>query len=117
MYISYGATNQATIASPANSDAQSVFSGMSGWSTKNDTKFATTSITASDFDAITDDLGIVAAADGASATKANQLSAGDVVAFVTASTSSNPGKKGLFKVVSITGTNAGTMSITVKVQE
>lgn len=119
MYF-YGASNEATIAAPSNSDAASVFTGSNGlssWSVRNATKFGTTSVTAGEFDAMTDDALIASQASGLSADKVNMLSVGDVVAFETASTSSNASKKGLIKVTAISTGADGTMTITVKVQE
>jgi len=112
----YGATNEATLAAPNDSDAESVFD-FSSWSTQNATKFGTTTLTASDFDAIDDDVKIKEEASNLSATKVNKLSADDVIAFETASTSANASKKGLIKINSITTGADGTIDITVKVQQ
>ena len=112
----YGATNEATIAAPDDSDAESVFD-FSNWTTQNSTKFGTTTLTASDFDAVDDDIEIKEEATDLTASKVNQLSVDDVIAFETASTSSNPSKKGLIKINSITTGSDGTIDITVKVQE
>jgi hypothetical protein len=112
----YGATNEATLAAPNDSDAESVFD-FSGWSTQNATKFGTTTLTASDFDAIDDDVEIKEEASNLTATKVNQLAADDVIAFQTASTSANASKKGLIKINSITSGSDGTIDITVKVQQ
>jgi len=43
------------------------------------------------------------------------LAVGDIIAFQTASTSANPNKKGVAQVVSITGTDAGSIVLNVKV--
>jgi hypothetical protein len=112
----YGATNEATIAAPDDSDAESVFD-FSGWSTQNATKFGTTTLTPGDFDAIDDDVEIKEEASNLTATKVNKLSADDVIAFETASTSANASKKGLIKINSITSGSDGTIDITVKVQQ
>ena len=114
----YGATNYATFAAPSDSDAQTVFSGISAWTTKNATVFGTTAITATAFDAMTDDSGIVTPATGLTSTKISSLEVNDVIAFETASTSANASKKGLIKITDITGTGGtGTITFTVKVQE
>ncbi|MGE0090245.1 MAG: hypothetical protein AB7S50_12315 [Bacteroidales bacterium] len=113
----YGATNLATLAAPNNADAQTIFTAMSGWTTINATKFGATTITATAFDAIDSDTEIIAAADGLTDTDAKELLVGDVIAFVTASTSANASKKGLIKVVAITPENTGTITIAVKVQK
>jgi len=112
----YGATNEATLAAPNDSDAESVFD-FSNWDTQNATKFGTTTLTASDFDAIDDDITIKEEASDLTATKVNQLSVDDVIAFETASTSAHASKKGLIKINSITTGSDGTIDITVKVQE
>ena len=112
----YGATNEATIAAPDDTDAGSVFD-FSGWNTLNATKFGATTLTAAEFDAIDDDVEIVAEAADLTESKANQLAIDDVVAFETASTSAHPSKKGLFIVNDITTGDDGTIDITVKVQQ
>lgn len=47
-----GATNLASIASPADGDAATVYPALDGWTNKNGTLFQTTDITSDDFDAI-----------------------------------------------------------------
>jgi hypothetical protein len=110
----YGATNQATIASPKDAGAQDIYdnstSGIQTWSTTNDTKFKETTLTATDFNNATY-ASINTAAEGASATKSNLLVNGKVFAFVTAG-----GKRGLILVNTISGTQTGSIDITVKVQ-
>jgi hypothetical protein len=110
----YGASNHATLAAPFDAAAADVFPAVADWSTKNETKFKTTSLDAAAFDAITDDLVIIDNATGATNTKVNGLAAGDVVAFVTDATVA---KMGLIKIVSITGEGAGKIVIAVKVQQ
>lgn len=114
----YGATNMATIASPDDADAATIYNnsstGIQTWTTKNATKFKATTVTATEFDGITakDDSKIVAAAAGAADTKSNKLASGSVFAFVTAA-----GKKGLIKVTAVSGTQDGSITIDVKVQK
>lgn len=111
----YGSSNGATVAAPDDSDVDAVFD-LSSWATKNGTTFSSTSVTATEFDEMTDDA-VISTVSGTDS-KANQLSVGDVFAFVTASTSDNPDKNGLVKVVSIDGTTgSGTIDLVVKVQE
>lgn len=112
----YGAENLATLAAPSNSDAQTVYASIGTWTTQNATVFGTTTITAAQFDAITTDTEIVAAATGLSATKANELAVDDVIAFETASTSAYASKKGLIKVVELSASKTGSITIEVKVQ-
>jgi len=117
----YGATNHATIASPDDATAATVFNnvnnGLATWSTKNSTRFKSTTLTAANFDAIANDLEIVTNATGASDSYENGLEVGEVIAFVTAPAKATGSKKGLIKVVSITAGATETMEITVKVQQ
>lgn len=113
----HGASNAATFAAPDNSDVATIFTSMSSWGTKNQTRFKTTSVTTTQFDAIADDADVVAAFDGnsnSSTDKANMLAANNVIAFKTAA-----GKQGLIKVTSITGTNStsGEITFTIKIQQ
>jgi hypothetical protein len=117
----YGAINHATIAAPDDATAATVFNnvnnGLSTWSTKNSTRFKTTSLTAENFDAIADDLLLVSNATGASDSYKNELAVGDVIAFVTDADKTGGAKMGLIKIVSITPEANGSMQIAVKVQE
>jgi hypothetical protein len=112
----YGATDLATIAAPNDPNAKSVYNnatnGLQTWAKLNATKFKLIT-DAVDFNAITDDAVIVAqTASGVTETRITALQADKLIAFITDS-----GKKGILKVESITGTNAGTMTISVKVQK
>lgn len=117
----YSAGNGATIGAADDSNIAGVYTGIANWATKNATRFATTSISTSDFDAITDDTKI-ATISTFSDTKEVGLTVGNVFAFKTAA-----GKKGLVKITNITqGTNTttkqqdyqfGTIEIVVKVQK
>ncbi|MGM0530788.1 MAG: hypothetical protein ACQER7_05505 [Bacteroidota bacterium] len=117
----YGDNNGATLAAPNDGTAEEdVYPGLTDWDTQNATTFTTTSLTAEDFDEIpgTDDSEITSSADEADQSAINDLSEGDVVAFITASTSENPEKKGLVKIVTIEGEGGtSTMEIAVKVQK
>ena len=116
----YGASNLAALAAPDDGDAATVFSGGNGlgtWTTRNSTKLKGTTLSATDFDGIANDLLIVANATGASGTSEHHLEVGDVVAFITDADKTGGSKMGLIKIVSITGEAAGTMQIAVKVQQ
>ena len=116
----YGASNLATIAAPDDADAATVFTGtaaLSTWTTKNSTRFKTTSLTAANFDAITDDSDIVANATGAADTDENQLAVGNVIAFMTDPGKAGGSKMGLIKITTINTGAGGSMVIAVKVQE
>jgi|SRR5688572_3121622 len=117
----YGATNAATIAAPSDNSfgtgANQISSlGVHNWSTRNATNFKTVALTATGFDAITTDAGITSAyAAGTNtnpATRASSLTPGTVMGFKTAA-----GKEGLLKVVTVSGTENGTITIDVKVQK
>jgi hypothetical protein len=114
----YGATNFATLAAPDDADAASVFTGPNGldsWTFKNATRFKTTTLSSTDFDAILSNSQLVPVATlptQPNLSKANDLAVGDVLAFKTADQ-----KFGLIRIDAINGTNnAGTIQITVKVQ-
>lgn len=112
----YGATNMATLAAPDDPDAATIFTnatyGLQTWSVLNATRFKKIT-TPVDFDAITDDAEIIALTDtDVTLTKANNLDVDDVIGFVTVT-----GKRGLILVEAITGTNAGEITISVKVQQ
>lgn len=110
-----GSTNHATIAAPDDPAAASVYNGANGpgnWAVKNPTRFKKVT-DAIDWAAITDDGVIkIQTETGVDQTKINNLAVGDYLAFITAT-----GKKGLIKVESISGTDAGTITISVKVQQ
>jgi hypothetical protein len=109
----YGANNQATIAAPNDTDAATVYSnattGLQTWATRNATKFKATTLTAADFNNATPAT-INTAAEGANLAMAKTLAAGNTYAFITAG-----GKKGLINVANITGTQAGSITINVKI--
>jgi hypothetical protein len=116
----YGATNQATIAAPNEVILDQVFttaSAPSTWTVKNATKMKKSSLTAAQFDAVANDAAIIADATGLTASYVNTLAVGDVITFETASTSANASKKGMLKITQITGTDAGTIKFSVKVQD
>ena len=117
----HGASNGHTFAAPndatVNMSTASTFGFTENFSTQNATTFAMTTWTAADFDAITDD-SFVDAAEFPTTTdsKENMVANGNIIAFTTAS-----GKKGLIKVVgavdSTTGTQDGTCTFSIKVQQ
>lgn len=110
----YGATNEATLAAPSDSDMPTMLSYTSKFAVKNSTVIA--KVTA-DFDAITDDTGFEALAEGVTASKANKLAKDDVVVFKTAATSDNASKIGVAKVTALSVGNDGSITLSVKVQE
>jgi hypothetical protein len=108
----YGSANLATLTAPddvtVNGGAENL-SLCSGFSVKNATRFATTSLTPSDFDAVEDD---AAFTETVSSSKLTQLAVSDVIAFETAA-----GKKGLIRVSALTAGNTESITIDVKIQQ
>ena len=112
----YGTTNLATIASTADDQANVAWSNTfsTNWTTRNATKFK--KLTGIDWAQVIDDELIVAEATNLTLTRANELTVGQIVAFETAATSANAGKKGFFKVMEITGTSGLDRTITIEVK-
>jgi hypothetical protein len=108
----HGATNNATIAAPNDTQVETVHATVKNWSKRNATKFKATDLTVEQFNAKTYHLQVNSHSENATSTHANQLTAGKVYAFVT-----EAGKRGLFHVQSISGTTAGTITINVKVEK
>ena len=116
MYF-YGTTFLATIASPNDATAGTIFTdatnGLSKWSVRNDTKFAIVTLPSGvTWDNITTDAEIIPLATGATETKASSLAVGKIISFKTVT-----GKMGLIRVEAITGTGAGSITYSVKVQQ
>ena len=109
----HGSTNGATMAAPNESGAAefNVYN-LDAWTTKNATKFTTTSLSATDFNDIENDATILEVASDPSNDKANQLSQGDVIGFKT-----EDGKMGVFLVSNIVPERDGYIEIDVKIQE
>jgi hypothetical protein len=116
MYYYGSATSLATLVAPIDATASSVFSGANGpasWSTKNDTKLAKVTLPSGvTWDNITTDAEIIPLASGLTETKVNLLAVGQIVSFKTIT-----GKMGLIKIEAITGTAAGNITYSVKVQQ
>lgn len=109
-----GATNKESFAAPDDSQVTQIFSSISSWSTRNNTRFRKTTLTAAEFDAIAD--GTPSTKIDAEATSGsffsivNQLKVGDVIVFITAG-----GQEfGLLKVTAITAGGAGTVTFDLK---
>jgi hypothetical protein len=117
----YGTVNHATISAPSDEDMTLVknFEVIANWIPRNATKMKLIT-TPLDWSTITDESGILANATDLTETKIPDLAVDKIVAFETASTSTNPGKKGLFKVIELNGTTIGTdreIKIEVKIQK
>jgi hypothetical protein len=92
-----GVTNGNTIASPDDIDANTIATlQLNGWTTKLQTRFNTTQMTAAEFDAIGTNYVFPNFNLNNQATKANELEEGEVVLFKTQS-----GKIGLIKIVDL----------------
>jgi hypothetical protein len=109
VFYYYGSSNQASFAALDDTDANE-FSIINSteWTTRNSTKFVTTSITPAEFIAMENDAEFV----DASASSVTQLAVGDVVGFKTVG-----GKMGLIHVASIDGAADGSITIDIKVQQ
>jgi hypothetical protein len=111
----YGATNQATLCSPADEEVRA-FTGSGGaiivdrLATKNDTRIAMVDITVAEFEAIADDLTILAKTPATTQTAAPNLAKDKVIWCETVTA-----KKALVLVKNITGTQ-GTSYITIEVK-
>ncbi len=114
--IYYYGLYQGTFASPAEAEAPGFFTGtqgIAGWTIRNETRYDTTSVSPAAFDLAANDSLLLSAYDpSAGKRKAKFITPGMVVAF-----KSPDGKLGLIKVSTLSGTTAGTMKFTVKIQE
>jgi len=108
----YGSTNEATISSPKDDQITQIFSSVSSWSVKNDTRFAKVDGVSVPSDNSHDSWwsSVPAAAD-ITATKATKLAPNDVYAFKTAD-----GKVRVFVVTNI-GVKSGAGDITLRIIE
>jgi hypothetical protein len=112
----WGASTSATIGAPDDANAQLVFNEgnyqLANWTTKNATRFKTTSLSSADFDAVIDATPCISNANGADQTRMNALVPDQVIGFITVT-----GKYGLIRVKSIVTGSDGTITIDVKVQK
>jgi hypothetical protein len=114
--IYYYATYLATLSSPAENDVKDIFMGthgISNWATMNETRYDTTMVTPAQFDACSNDSLLVVSYDAINAKrKAKFLEEGQVLSFIATT-----GKLGLIKVISVNGTDAGEVQLSIKIQE
>jgi hypothetical protein len=113
-YYSATASIAAEIISPKYAADNGGVVSANTWTVKNETQFKKVDVTATQFNAIvaTDEALVTSKATGFTEQRVTALAANDVFAFKTAA-----GKLGLAKVVSISGTTAGNITIEVKVQK
>jgi hypothetical protein len=107
--------NMMTLAAPG-SNIKGIFTGATSvelYTAKNITFYVKTTLTAAQFDAVTNDA-VIRASYGTTTPyrKAKLLTAGDVYSFKLQS-----GKYGLLKVIAVAGAEAGTIQIAVKIQK
>ena len=118
MIYYFGTANSASIVAPASPqlDLVTEFAALrTTWAIDNDTKFklVTGTIVWAD---VTNDALITANVVALTDLNVNNLAVGNTIAFETAATSTNPSKKGLFKVIALTGTTGADRSITIEVK-
>ncbi len=105
-----------TIASPGANIDESVYPGESGllnWSTRRTSRFKIANISEEDFlNATTDSLLLAVYGQSEGNRKAKNLQDGIIISF-----KNEDAKVGLFMVNSVEGTDAGTINISIKVQE
>jgi hypothetical protein len=122
MIYYYGNTNMASIVAPASEQIALIpelsyitdAGNANHWTVTNQTKFKP--VLGLTWNDITDDTQIIQYATNFTDMNANQLVPGEIIAFETAVTSANAGKKGLFRVKAINGTSANDRSITIDVK-
>lgn len=106
-----------SIASPGANIDSTLFTGsnaMKTWLIKNTTRFEYTTLTGTDFNASNNDSLILANTFpfASGKRKAKNLVAGNIYSFVTQNS-----QKGLFMVNNVSGTNAGSIKISLKIQD
>lgn len=122
MIYYYGITNYASIVAPASTQLSEIpaFSyildatNADHWTVTNQTKFRL--VTGIEWALVTNDALITSNAIALHDMNINLLSENQIIAFETASTSANPGKKGLFKVIALNGNSGADRSITIEVK-
>ncbi|HYG17133.1 MAG TPA: hypothetical protein VEC12_15355 [Bacteroidia bacterium] len=105
-----GATNKETFSAPNDAQIGEVHKNVPGWTVKNATLFRKTTMSATDFDNLTDPNVIVTECNSASSSKVTNLKAGDVIAYRTF----NGSHFALFKIESINAGGAGTITFDMK---
>jgi hypothetical protein len=115
-FIYYYGQYNATLSSPGETEAPLFYTGTTGipnWALKNVTLYDTTLVTSQQFDSsINDSLLLVQYDQVNGKKKAKYMQPGLVFSFIN-----NLGKIGLFKVVTVNGTDSGTLEIAVKIQK
>jgi hypothetical protein len=111
----FDTSNKSTFAAPddemVNGSGTGSFNWTSGWLIQNSTRFSESSLSSSQFDSMTDDEYFNTMPD-INASRISFLDVNDVIEFITANN-----KKGAFKVTGSTLGAAGSITITVKIQD
>lgn len=114
--VYYYGQYESTLASPAETDVPSIFTGtysISNWTIKNETRYLITLLTPSDFNQATNDSLLITAYDVVNAKKkAKYLKPNMIVSFQGVDK-----RKGLIKVKSVNGKEEGDISLEIKIQE
>lgn len=121
----FGGSDKASLAAPASYPSAIYDLVAAKWGTRNATKFKTATVTAAEFDALTNGEDIVNAWEAVTAAatgSVTKLAANNVLVFQVDSdkpSTLNPGKYGLIKVVSIEGEagSDGKITLDVKIQQ
>jgi hypothetical protein len=112
----WGQSTSATIGAPDDANAALVFNTgdykLDNWTTKNPTRFKTTTVTSAAFDAITYASEIIDIATGADQTRIGTLANDQVIAFITVTN-----KHGLIRVKSFVTGSDGSLTVDVKVEK
>jgi len=112
----WGASTSATIGAPDDANANLIYNtgpyALSNWTTKNATRFKTTSLTPAQFDAVTNAAQCIDNAAGANQTRIGTLAVDQVIAFKTVTY-----KHGLIRVKGIITGSDGSITIDIKVQK
>ncbi|NVO20802.1 MAG: hypothetical protein HXX13_13965 [Bacteroidetes bacterium] len=111
--IYYFGNYEGTLSSPSESEAPTFFPGLSSWAMKNETRYDTTSLTSSQFEAANNDSLMLVSFEPVNAKrKAKYLQPGMVITFRTQS-----GKTGLLLVKDLVTGESGKLECAIKVQE
>ncbi|MBN2729003.1 MAG: hypothetical protein JXR53_07245 [Bacteroidales bacterium] len=116
MLYFYDPSEESTIASPNANIDSTIFGGtyqLPNWATRNEIRYVLLTITQQDFDQCQNDSLIIANLFqyDTGKRKAKYLTPGDIYEF------SHQGRYGIFYVNAVSGTNTGTINVTIKIQE
>ena len=114
--IYYYGMYESTLASPAEADAPAIFTGPTGissWTVKNETRYIITGLTPAEFDNAASDSLLIAAWDPVNAKKKAKYLAKDmIISFQNVEK-----KKGLIKILDVSGSDTGSVFMNIKIQQ